>query len=159
MNTDCLFCKIINGQEKSWKIWENDHCVAFLTPYPNTPGFTVIATKEHVDSNVLSLPQEEFVEIVLAGKEVSNILQKAFKTSRNGLIIEGMGIDHAHIKIIPMHGIKEGPWEAIKSNLPLFKEKYEGYLTSQDGPRMSDEDIYSVQQSILNSINDRIKEA
>jgi hypothetical protein len=70
-------------------------------------------------------------------------------TKRIGLIIEGMGIDHAHIKLIPMHGIPEGEWKPILSNNPIYNETYEGYLTTHDGPKMSDEELDRIQSHIV----------
>ena len=36
-----IFDDIVSGNMKSWKIWEDEKFLAFLTPFPNTPGFTV----------------------------------------------------------------------------------------------------------------------
>lgn len=145
---DCLFCRIISGDEKSWKIYEDDNHIAFLTPFPNTPGFTVLVTKEHLDSNVLRFTEERFLEMMKAARKLAHHLDERLGTKRTGLIIEGMGINHAHVKLIPMHGIPEGEWKPILSNIPLFREIYNGYLASCDGPRMSDEDLDRIQSKI-----------
>jgi hypothetical protein len=36
-----LFARIVRGELPQWRVWEDDQHVAFLTPYANTPGFTV----------------------------------------------------------------------------------------------------------------------
>jgi hypothetical protein len=33
---DTLFDKIIRNEIPSYKVWEDDHFLAFLTPFPNT---------------------------------------------------------------------------------------------------------------------------
>ena len=33
-----IFDDIVSGKMKSWKIWEDEKFLAFLTPFPNTPG-------------------------------------------------------------------------------------------------------------------------
>ena len=146
---DCLFCRIISGDEKSWKVYEDDHHVAFLTPFPNTPGFTVLVTKEHLDSNVLGFTEERFLEMMKSARKLAHQLDKRLGTKRTGLVIEGMVINHAHVKLIPMHGIPEGEWNPMLSNNPAYNEIYEGYLTTHDGPRMSDEELDRIQSKIL----------
>lgn len=146
---DCLFCRIISGDEKSWQIYEDEHHIGFLTPFPNTPGFTVLVTKEHLDSNVLRFTEDRFIEMMKTARKLAHHLEERLGTKRTGLIIEGMGIDHAHVKLIPMHGIPEGEWKPLLSNSPLYNEIYEGYLTTHDGPRISDEELDRIQSKIL----------
>ncbi len=145
---ECIFCSIIAGSEKSWLVYEDENHAAFLTPFPNTPGFTVLVTKEHLDSNVLGLDEDRFAEMLKAARHLSAILNDKLGTKRTGLIIEGMGVDHAHVKLVPMHGIPEGDWKPMLSGDPKFSEKYEGYLTSHDGPRMSDEELDEIMKKI-----------
>ena len=33
-----IFDDIVSGTVKSWKVWEDEQFLAFLTPFPNTPG-------------------------------------------------------------------------------------------------------------------------
>jgi hypothetical protein len=65
--------------------------------------------------------------------------------------MEGMGIDHAHVKLIPMHGIPDGEWKPILSQHEVFNERYQGYLTTHDGPRLSDEELNRIQALIKSS--------
>jgi len=146
---DCLFCRIISGAEKAWVVYEDDHHLAFLTPFPNTPGFTVLVTKEHFNSDVFELDESRYLEFMKTARTLVKHLNMKLGTKRIGLIIEGMGIDHAHIKLIPMHGIPEGEWKPILSNNPIYNETYEGYLTTHDGPKMSDEELDRIQSHIV----------
>jgi len=57
--------------------------------------------------------------------------------ARTGIIAEGYGVDHAHIKLFPMHQTPKS-WAQIKSNNNKVFSKYEGYISSHDGPRASD---------------------
>ena len=127
---NCLFCKIIAGEIPSWKVWENDAFIAILTPFPNTSGFTVLLTKNHYDSDVLGLDEKLYKDMLMSAKEVASLLNNSLSCKRTGLIIEGMGINHAHVKLIPMHGIPDGPWKQINSNIHTFSEKYKGFLSS-----------------------------
>ncbi|HET6401504.1 MAG TPA: HIT family protein [Candidatus Kapabacteria bacterium] len=144
-NDECFFCRLIEGKAKHWIVYEDDNHVAFLTPFPNTPGFTVLATREHLPSYVPSLPEERFLELLSTARELALILDKQLGTKRTGIVMEGMGIDHAHVKLIPMHGISDGEWKPILSQHDEFSEQYQGYLTTHDGPRMSDAELDRIQ--------------
>ena len=143
---DCIFCKIISGDIKTPGIfWENDNFMAFLSTWPNTEGFTVVVPKEHFGSDVLGMPDEKLTEFILAAKTVTKILIKHFEDiGRVGLIMEGTGVDHAHIKLFPMHGtghMKKGEWKQYHSKNDTFFETYEGYISSNDGPKADEEKL------------------
>ena len=138
---ECLFCNIIAGKAEARIVYHDDMHVAFLTPFPNTPGFTVLVTREHLGSNILGMDEDRFTEFMKAARKLALHIETKLGTKRTGLVIEGMGIDHAHIKLIPMHGIPDGDWKAMLSNEHPFSKTYEGFLTTHDGPRMSDEEL------------------
>ena len=138
---DCIFCKIANHTIKPMGdglIWENEKYMAWLSPFPNTKGFTVVIPKKHYESDVLKMPESELADFILAVKKVANILENYFEdVGRVGVIMEGTGINHAHIKLFPMHGteyLKKGEWKQVFSEKKDYFEKYEGYIASNDGP-------------------------
>lgn len=145
---NCIFCKIIKDEIPNWKIWEDEKHIAFLTPFPNTKGFTVVITKEHYDSYAFDLEDNIFTELCLASKKVGKLLDDKLKTKRTGLIFEGMGINHVHSKLVPMHNIPEGEWNPINSNAPEFFENYIGFISSKDGYKISDEELNELQRII-----------
>ena len=94
-----IFDDIVSGKMKSWKIWEDEKFLAFLTPFPNTPGFTVVIPKQNPGDYVFSLDDNLYSEMMLAVKKVAGILKKAFDTPRVALIFEGTGVAHVHAKL------------------------------------------------------------
>jgi histidine triad (HIT) family protein len=142
----CIFCEIVKGNLKTPGLfWESDSYMAFLSPYPNTEGFTVVIPKKHYRSDVLAMEDTILKEFIVVAKKVSQILLNYFSdVGRVGLVMEGTGVDHAHIKLIPMHGtahMKTGQWVQYPSSINTFYDKYQGYLSSNDGPRVNDEDL------------------
>lgn len=137
---NCVFCNIVNRTEKSYIIWENNSYMAFLSIFPNTPGFTVVIPKIHYSSYCFELPSKILSELIFASKEVSKLLEKAY-SCRVGMIMEGFGIDHAHTKLIPMHGTSLSQWNQINSNVDKYFNKYEGYLSTHNGPRSTVEEL------------------
>ena len=48
--TDCLFCKIIDGQIPSSKVYEDEFVLAFRDIDPQAPQHIIIIPKEHIKS-------------------------------------------------------------------------------------------------------------
>ena len=136
---ECIFCKIVNGSLKTPGVfWEDDDFMAFLSIFPNTKGFSVVIPKKHFGSDVLAMPDKDLKKFIVAAKKVSNVLRKGFSdVGRVGLLMEGLGVDHAHIKLFPMHGTEfmdGGEWKQILCDKSDFYDKYPGYISSHDGP-------------------------
>lgn len=143
-----IFDQIVSGEMKSWKVWEDDEFLAFLTTFPNTPGFTVVIPKENPGGYVFSLDDEPYGRFMRAVKTVANILEKAFDTPRVALVFEGTGVAHVHAKLIPLHGDladQTDVWSPHKE----FHEEYRGWLTTAEGPKMDDARLDEVQAKIL----------
>ncbi len=133
-NKDCIFCKIANGNIPAAKIWEDKEFLAILDINPNMKGMALVLPKKHFDSYVFDMPKKHFDAFMDATRAVARLLEKAFGTPRVAMVMEGMGVNHAHIKLYPLHGVKEKfveTWAKEK----VFFEKYEGYLTTQLGPK------------------------
>ncbi len=145
---ECFFCRLIAGKEPARIVYEDAKHVGFLTPFPNTPGFTVLATREHVTSYVMDMEPARLAEFVASAQTLAKILDEKLGTKRTGLVAEGMGIDHAHLKLIPMHGIADGEWKPVLSREHPFTEIYTGSLSTHDGPRMSDEELDAIAAKI-----------
>ena len=47
---DCLFCKIINGEIPSTKVYEDDLCYAFRDIDPQGPTHVLVIPKQHIQS-------------------------------------------------------------------------------------------------------------
>ena len=142
-----IFDDIVSGKIKSWPVWEDDEFLAFLTPFPNTPGFTVVIPKENVGDYVFGLEDETYQRFMAATKTVAKILEKAFDTPRVALIFEGTGVAHVHAKLIPLHG-KLADETGVWSPHNEFNEEYQGWLTTAEGPKMSDERLDEIQAKI-----------
>lgn len=152
-DSKCIFCEIIKGNIKTPGIfWEDTEFMAFLSTWPNTKGFTVIVPKDHYGSDVLAMPNNKLSKMILVAKKVSNVLIKGFAdVGRVGLIMEGTGVDHAHIKLFPMHGtenLKKGRWKQHHSKNNKFFEQYEGYIASNDGPKADEQELKKLAKSL-----------
>ncbi|KAI9651772.1 MAG: hypothetical protein M1829_002448 [Trizodia sp. TS-e1964] len=132
-----IFARIVRGELLHWRIWEDDQHVAFLTPFPNTPGFTVLVPRTHLASDIFSLDKEAYISLMVAAHTVAGILKEAFGACRCGMIFEGFEIDYAHVKLIPIHdqvGATRTSSVGSSASDPTYANKYPGFVTSLNGP-------------------------
>jgi histidine triad (HIT) family protein len=150
MAKDCVFCKIAQGKIPAHIIWEDKKHIAFLTIFPNTSGFTVVATKNHKPSYAFENDDQTLKDLTLATKKVALLLDAAFDdVGRCGMFFEGFGVDHLHSKLFPMHGTANmAKWKPILSKTKEFYPQYPGHLSSHDGPRASDEELKKIASKI-----------
>lgn len=154
MKNECIFCKIINGEVPAHKIWEDEKHLAILDIFPNTPGFTVVLTKEHKNSYFAAEEDTVITDLVKAAKKVALLLDKAFEdVERTALMFEGYGVDHLHCKLFPMHGTKGAvSGGSVEVGQGVFFEKYPGFITSQNAKRASDEELAELAKKIRNLV-------
>ena len=146
--TNCIFCKIIKGEIDCIKIWENKKFIAILDIYPNTKGMTLVIPKKHLGSDIFEISRKEYLDLMLATKEVAKLLEKKLPVKRVSMVAEGMGVNHLHIKLYPLHGLKE-KFVEMWGEKKIFFKKYEGYITTQLGPKANIEELKKLAQKII----------
>jgi len=144
---DYIPYKIVRGEIPSARIWEDKDFLAILDINPNTEGMTLLLTKEHYDSYVFNIPEEDYNKLMLASKKVAKILEKGLNVKRVALVMEGLGINHAHIKLYPIYGLDE-KFKEIWAKEKVYFDKYRGYISTQLGPQKSIEELNKVAEKI-----------
>ena len=142
-----IFDKIVSGEMSARIVWEDEDHIAFLTPFPNTPGFTVLIPKKWEGDYVFSMGDEAYRNLMVATKKLAKILERAFDTPRVAIIIEGTGVAYVHVKLIPLHGDLAGQTN-VWSKETEFNEEYRGWLTSAEGPKMDEKRLDEIQEKI-----------
>ncbi len=113
---DCIFCKISKGELPSYKIFEDEDFFVFLDISPFVRGHLLIIPKEHYEWvwDLSFGKYKKFTELVY---KITKALQKTFKTDWIEEIIEGVGVKHAHIHLLPRteeDGLGTLPTEPLK---------------------------------------------
>jgi histidine triad (HIT) family protein len=145
--TECIFCKIINGEIDCAKIWEDEDFLAILDAMPNTKGMTLVLTKKHYDSYAFDMPEEMYSKFMSASKKVAKILENGLDVTRVAMVMEGMGINHAHIKLYPLHGVEE-KFKEMWAKEKVFFDKYEGYISTQLGEKSDMNELKKLAEKI-----------
>lgn len=116
MNTNCIFCKIVEGEIPSFKFWEDQNHIAFLSIYPDIEGMTILIPKTHYPSYIFEQNENIINELMTAAKKVSKILDKKLDNiARTCVLFEGFEVDHLHAKLYPIpNGHKHMPGVCAK---------------------------------------------
>lgn len=136
----CIFCKIVKGKLPAHIIWEDKEFLAILDPNPNTKGMTLVLTKKHYPSYIFDMSPDLYRRFLMATRKVAKILDKNLPVRRTAMVMEGMGINHAHIKLYPLHGLGKKFKETIPPERVYFK-KYKGYISTQLGPKANEKEL------------------
>jgi len=146
MATRTIFDEIIDGTIPAWKIWEDDQYLAFLTPFPNTPGATVVVPKQNPGDYVFALDAAQISGLMIAAQKVVKLLEAALAVDRVAAVFEGEAVPHVHVKLYPMHNMQAD--RSAFPKLQAFFPSYPGYIDTHDGPKMSDDELDMVQSKI-----------
>lgn len=103
---DCIFCKIIEGDIPSHKLYEDDHILAFLDITQGTKGHTLIIPKKHV-KNIYELDDETARNIFSVVPMIANALKEAFNPIGLNIVNNNdkplQSVFHFHIHLIPRY--------------------------------------------------------
>lgn len=147
---ECIFCKIINNEIDSAKFWEDKDFIAILDINPNTPGMSLLISKKHYDSYLFDLDDDICKKTMVASKKVAKILGKRLKVKRVAMVMEGMGINHLHTKLYPIHGVNK-KFKEMWGKKKIFFDKYEGYITTELGPKAKFENLKKLADKLKTS--------
>lgn len=105
MNTDCIFCKIIKGDIPCYKIYEDDHIMAFLDVNPEANGHTLIVPKTHY-KDIYDIDTQVLTHILECAKEIANNIVKKLNCDGFTLIQnngDAQEVKHFHLHIRPYY--------------------------------------------------------
>ncbi|WP_428909384.1 HIT family protein [Niallia sp. Krafla_26] len=118
--SDCIFCKIINGDIPSAKVFENEKVLAFMDLSQVTKGHTLVIPKIHKE-NVYELTPEIAKDIFEVVPQIANALKATYNpvglnvVNNNGEKA-GQSVFHFHMHLIPRYGEGDGFGAVWKNN-------------------------------------------
>ena len=103
----CIFCKIINGDIPSKKVYEDKDVLAILDISQATKGHTLVIPKKHYD-NILSINEDDYLAVMKKVKELSNKIVKNLGAEGVNILnncneVAGQSVMHFHVHIIPRY--------------------------------------------------------
>jgi len=102
---NCAFCKIVNGEIKSYVVYEDKDIIAFLDINPASEGHALIATKKHYE-NIYDIPEGELKKIIAVAKKLAlDYREKLGVKEVNLMHASGINaqqsVPHFHIHLVP----------------------------------------------------------
>lgn len=109
---DCIFCKIIDGELPSAKVYEDELVYAFLDISQVTKGHTLVIPKTHTQ-DIYDTPAEVASELFARVPKIATALKKVYKPVGMNLLNNnekpaGQAVFHLHIHLIPRYGEDDG---------------------------------------------------
>lgn len=99
---DSVFTKIIKGETPCYKIYEDSQVIAFLDLHPIAPGHTLVVPKKQID-HIWDLSEEDYDYLMNVTKKLATHIKEVLQPARVGMIVEGFGVPHAHIHLVPIN--------------------------------------------------------
>jgi histidine triad (HIT) family protein len=102
---DCIFCRIVEGEIPSHKVYEDAETLAFLDISPGSRGHTLVIPKQHTE-DLFSAPADLLCAIIETTQKVANMLQQTLQPDgmnvlQNNGAAAGQSVFHYHVHLIP----------------------------------------------------------
>ncbi|MGI6496473.1 MAG: HIT family protein [Kiritimatiellia bacterium] len=110
----CIFCKIAAGQAPSCRVYEDDHCFAFLDLAPFEEGHTLVIPKVHAPT-LLDLPDDVLPHLLPAVRAVARMLKErlrcdGFNVMQSNGACATQVVPHVHFHVIPRWNDHPAKW-------------------------------------------------
>lgn len=115
MESNCIFCKIINKEIPSKIVYEDNDFLAMLDIAPATKGHVLILPKEHA-ATLTELSDDKATKILVLAKKIINAMMKVHGFTSYNLIqnngkLAGQTVNHFHLHLIPRYSVDDvGLW-------------------------------------------------
>jgi histidine triad (HIT) family protein len=121
------FAKILRGEFPCYKVYENDHVLAFLDIMPRSPGHTLVIPKAPA-RNILDVSPDDYAHVARGAHRIASAAMKAFKA--DGITIQqfnesagGQVVFHLHMHVMPRHtGIALLPPASHRADLQVLED-------------------------------------
>jgi histidine triad (HIT) family protein len=126
-DTNNIFAKILRGEFPCYKVYEDDHVLAFLDIMPRTPGHTLVIPKAPA-RNILDIEPEDFAHVARASRKIARAAMQAFNA--DGITVQqfseaagGQVVFHLHMHVMPRHnGIALLPPASRKEDTKVLED-------------------------------------
>ena len=103
--TDCIFCKIADGEIETDFVYEDDQVVAFRDLNPQAPTHVLVIPREHIaTTNDLTAQNADIVgRMTLAAKQIAEqdgIAERGYRTVLNCNPDAGQSVFHIHLHVL-----------------------------------------------------------
>ena len=107
-DANCIFCKIINGDIPSRRIYEDENFVVMMDVSPASKGHSLLLPKEHY-ANLFEMPDALLEELLKVAQKVAAQMKESLQADginllQNNGVAAGQTVFHFHLHLIPRYG-------------------------------------------------------
>ena len=134
-DSNCIFCKIANGEIPSTTLYEDEDFRVILDLGPATRGHALLLPKNHF-ANLFELDDETAQKAILVAKKMAGKMKEAlgadgFNLVQNNGEAAGQTVFHFHMHLIPRYendnaGILWEPGETTPEDMAEVKRLVDG---------------------------------
>ena len=125
-DNDNIFAKILRGDIPCFKVFEDEHTLAFMDIMPQAEGHTLVIPKFAAET-ILDIPADQLIHTMTTVQKVVSALKSTLGV--DGVILmqlngsaAGQSVPHLHFHLIPTHlsnlkrhGSEQGDMDKIKA--------------------------------------------
>ena len=105
--SDCIFCKIANGEIPTNTVYEDADFRVILDANPSNPGHSLVLPKKH-GKDIFELDAETVAKAHAVAKKTAEALKEAMNADgvnilQNNGEAAGQTVSHFHVHVIPRH--------------------------------------------------------
>ena len=116
-----IFAKILRGELPCYKVYENDHVLAFLDIMPRSPGHALVIPKAAA-RNIFDILPEDYAHVIRAAQKIAVAAKQAFNA--DGMLVAqasetagGQVVFHLHMHVMPrFDGVAMLPAASVKED-------------------------------------------
>ncbi len=120
---NCTFCRIVEGELPSHKVYENNRILAIMDIMPLNEGHVLVMPKDHYQT-VFDLDEDLAGEIMKVAWNVANTIDEILEPDGLNILQNNRGaagqlVPHYHVHLIPRNhndDIGLGQWKARKAD-------------------------------------------
>lgn len=127
--SDCIFCKIANGEIPSYTVYEDETFRVIMDLNPASPGHMLILPKAHY-ANLYELPEETAAAAMVLAKKLACAAKEALQPDGLNIVqnngeAAGQSVMHYHLHVVPRYESvgRFTPWEGGSAAKEELMEK------------------------------------
>ena len=135
---DCIFCKIVRGEQPASKIYEDSDTLVFMDIGPIVKGHLLVVPKAHY-AHLLETPAEVLAKLIAVVQKIAAAQKKALQADGVNIVqsngrAAGQVVDHIHFHVIPRFASDGHHWNwkpqkyADNNEMQKLGEKIKGML-------------------------------
>lgn len=104
-DSNCIFCRIVSGEIPAAKLYEDEHCLAFMDINPLAEGHTLLIPKEHFVT-IDEMPPHTTAAVTRVLPHLARAVRSAVQADglnvlQNNGLCSGQVVMHVHFHLIP----------------------------------------------------------